>query len=104
MTTQGPAFCSLSPDALRERLAMIRREVLPHAIASEALPKGRAWRFANSAELRDTLERLVALERECCRAGVTFALEQRGDQLRLEVHGVEPDAEVFCSLEEGALA
>ncbi len=79
---------------------MIRREILPHALASEPLPQGRAWRFPASPALGAKLEHLVALERECCRDGVRFELTERRTELVLEVHGVDPNAEIFRPLEE----
>ena len=100
--TDATSYCSLSPDELADRIAMIRRDVLPHATASEALPKGRAWTFDNTPEVAAKLEHLVALERECCREGVTVALVECVDRLRLEVHGIDPNAAVFRSLEGGA--
>ena len=96
--TESPSFCSLPPDAFAERVAMIRNEILPRADATERLSDGRAWTFANGSELRAELEHLVALERECCGAQVRFELEERGETLRLAVHGVDPDAAVFSSI------
>jgi hypothetical protein len=94
---EAASFCTLNKEQLAERIAMIRREVLPHALAKQVLPDGRAWTFDRT--LRTKLEQLVALERECCRDGVTFALEEHASQLRLEIRGVDPNAAVFQSLE-----
>jgi hypothetical protein len=89
-------FCSLDRTALAERIAMIHREILPHARGSEALPDGRAWNFPSGPDMQAKLEHLVALERECCREGIDFELmETRDGALRLEVRGIDPNAAVF---------
>ncbi len=93
------SFCTLSPEALRERLAVIRDEVLSHATSSEVLPDGRAWSFRAGEARRAQLEELVALERECCGDGVAFELSASESGLRLAVRGVDPWADVFRALE-----
>ncbi len=95
-------FCALSSEALRERISMIRREVLPRARARERLADGRAWHFASDPATRETLEELVALERECCADGIVFDLGEHEGGLRLAVRGVDPDAAVFRALEPAA--
>ena len=94
------SFCTLDPKALRERIAMVRREILPHATRTEALSDGRAWTFP--ATLRNRLQQLVELERQCCTDEVRFSLREIEGELRLEVHGVDPNAEVFRALESTA--
>jgi len=79
--------CALGASELAERVAWIRREILPHALAREDLPAGGfAWELAAAAGLAETLDRLVALESACCVAlafaRVPSALPGR---LRLEV-------------------
>ena len=80
------AQCTLDPQALRERIAMVRRDVLPLSQHSEALDDGYAWEFPARPDVRETLETWVALEGECCRGGVRFELVEAGPSaLRVEV-------------------
>lgn len=93
--------CTLSPEGLAERIAWVRREILPHAIHSERLPTGIAWELDAAPGLVEKLDRLVTLERECC-DGIVFehGRSAQPGRLRLEVRGVNPDAEAFRSLRE----
>lgn len=88
------AICSLPPRALAERIAWIRDEILPHARRCERLASGIAWELDAAPGLAEKLEWLVALERECC-GDIVFE-HMQGSQpgrLRLEVRGIDPDAE-----------
>ena len=91
--------CTLPKDGLAERLAWIREEILPHACRSERLESGFAWELDAAPGLAEKVDRLIALERECC-SSIVF---ERTDaslpgRLRLEVRGVDPDAAVFRAL------
>ena len=87
--------CSLSSAELEDRLAMIRREILPHVKRSEDLRSGRAWEFEETSALRAKLEQWVELERRCC-GGLDWSLERLpADRLRLTVLGVEPGSGFF---------
>lgn len=90
--------CTLPPDDLRERLAWIRGEVLPHARGNEPLlpGPGHVWTFPRTPERRTQLERLVALESACCRGPVGFQLEEDAaqDVLRLVVRGIGSAADL----------
>ena len=94
--------CALSADRLRERLAWIRGEILPHAVASEKLPDGIAWEFADAPGLAAKLDQLIALERECC-SSIVF--QQTGSlpagSRRLEARGFDPGAAGFAALQVG---
>jgi hypothetical protein len=92
--------CSLSASELRERIAMVRAEVLPHVIESGRRADGFAWEFAETAEMRQKLERLVALEGQCCRGEVRWALEAPGDARRLclVLSGIDPDSKLLDRL------
>ena len=97
------AVCTLSAGGLGERLAWIRSEIMPHAVASERSPDGIAWELEDAPGLAAKLDRLVALERECC-SGIVF--EHRtsptvGRRL-LEVRGIDPRAAVFATLQPDA--
>jgi hypothetical protein len=87
------ATCSLSREALRERLGWIRDEVLVHARSHERLADGVAWELEAVPGLAEKLDRLVALERECC-GDLTFE-RMPGSQpgtLRLELRGIDAEA------------
>jgi hypothetical protein len=92
--------CTLSPEGLNERLAWIRDEILPFARSSERLVSGRAWELDEAPGLAEKIDRLIALERQCC-DGIVFE-RLSGSQpgrLRLEVCGIDPDAEVLRALD-----
>jgi len=83
--------CSLSPDALRERIALVRSELMPQVVETATRSDGFSWQFEDTPELRRKLEHLVALERECC-SGLGWELERLSStrRLRLTVAGIEP--------------
>lgn len=87
------ATCSLSREALRERLGWIREEILVYARRRERLVDGVAWELDAAPGLAEKLDHLVALERECC-SGLTFE-RMPGSQpgtLRLELRGIDAEA------------
>src|SRR5688572_20147513 len=91
--------CSLPTDERRARLAMIRREILPHANRREVLADGMAFEFQHSPAMQKTLEDLVAFERGCC-GGLSWNLDQASSGvLRLRIHGLAPDSELFRTVE-----
>jgi hypothetical protein len=95
---ETPTVCSLPSDQLSDRLAMIRREILPHATRRQVLADGVAVEFAHTAEMEKTLEDLVAFERKCC-SGLTWSLTRpSADVLRLSVEGLGPDSDLFGPL------
>lgn len=93
------AACTLSPDGLAERLAWIRTEVVPHVVETERVDDGLALELAAAPGLAGTLERWIALERECC-AGLSFARRASAapGRLRLEIRGIDPDAAALSLL------
>ncbi len=97
------AVCTLPADGLSERLAWIRSEILPHAVASEPGPDGIAWELEDTPGLVTKLDRLVALERECC-SGIAFehGASRTPGRIRFEVRGVDPRAPVFSALQGAA--
>jgi hypothetical protein len=92
--------CTLPPDAITERLAWIRTEIIPHALHSERLSNGVALELDNAPGVSEKLDRLVELERDCC-SGIDFARVDASvaDRVRFEIRGVDPDAAVFGPLE-----
>lgn len=105
---RGPAsdparVCTLPPAGLAERLAWIRQEILCHALERVRLERGWAFELACVPGLDEKLERLVALEGECC-PGIAFerVASATPGRLRLEVRGIDPDGSVFRSLGRGA--
>jgi hypothetical protein len=82
-------FCLLSTEELSERRGWIDREIAPHTQRKHVLADGVAWDFDASAALRERLERLVALERQCCGPNdVAFSVRTvDADTLRLEIRG-----------------
>jgi hypothetical protein len=99
MRPEEAAFCSLSPEGLGERLAWIRAEILPHVLRTERLAHGLAFELEAAPGLAETIDRLIALERECCRS-LRFERSAAAPpgRLRLEVHGVDPDSAALRSL------
>src|SRR5687767_9765784 len=98
-TRLDPAeVCTLSPDGLGKRIAWIRDEILPHAHRIERLESGLAWELDRAPGLAEKVERLIALERECC-SGIVFERLDSATRghMRLEVRGIDPDAEIFRS-------
>jgi hypothetical protein len=90
--------CSLSDDGLNQRLAWIRREIIPHVVETIRLERGIAFELRAAPGLAETVDHLVGLERQCCSS---LVFERRASaapgRLRLEVRGIDPDAEVFRS-------
>lgn len=93
-------ICTLPADGLGERLAWVRAEILPHAIAIDRSEDGIAWKLEDVPGLAEKLDRLVALERECC-VGVVFEHRMSSTPGRrvLEVRGIDPRAAVFAKLQ-----
>ena len=95
-----PDACTLTPPEFGERLRWIREEILPHAKGREALEGGAAWRFEAGPSMRAKLERLVALESDCCDPDeIRFVLheEPATGGLRLEVHGIDPESMLLAT-------
>jgi len=84
-------LCLLPSDQLEERLDWVNREIAPHATRRIEIPNGVAWDFEATAELRQRLELLASLERECCGpADVEFAVRETGAaRLRFEILGAK---------------
>ncbi len=92
-------FCTLSPEDLEQRVAMIRREILPRVLAKLELEDGVGWEFEATADNRKKLEELTELERQCCR-GLSFEIREdpNGTRLRWEILGIDPNTAIFGDL------
>lgn len=94
------AVCSLPPDDMAARMAWVRQEILPHAIETVRLGRGLAFELLAAPGLGERLDRLVELERACCSEIVFESMASAvPGRLRLEVRGIDPDAEIFRSLD-----
>jgi hypothetical protein len=91
--------CSLSTDALEDRLAMIRREIQPHASTTQELENGIAWDFDATPEMKAKLEDLARLERQCC-SELDFEVWENPSRtrLRFEISGADPKTGFFDAL------
>ena len=91
--------CTLGPDELADRLRWIREEILPHALGKERLEDGIAIEVSNAPGMSDRIDHWIELERACC-DGIRF--ERHGgrtrEQLRIEIHGVDPQGRLFGAL------
>jgi hypothetical protein len=81
--------CTLSQASLGERIAMVRRDILPWVRGGVHLEDGFRLELAPEAGVRERLERWAELERACCREA-RFEIDETGGGLRLTVHGIEP--------------
>jgi hypothetical protein len=88
--------CTLDAHGRQDRLGWIRSEVLPHVREATALADGFAWEC--EAAGRATVERWVALERECCGSVSWEVMLRRDGSLRLEVRGDDPAVSSLASL------
>ena len=90
-------FCTLPAKSLAERVAWIRAEILPHARVAEPIDAGVAWELDAAPGLAEKIDRLIALERECC-ATLVFARAASATpgRVRLEIRGA--GAQIFRTL------
>ena len=83
--------CSLSRTALRSRRSMIAALLRQTLQPPEVVPGGRRLHFPASAALGAQLERLIALEAECC-PFLTLTAQTSAGQLSLTITG-PPEAQ-----------
>jgi hypothetical protein len=65
--------CTLSPDDLKQRIAWIQAELLPHV---------RVWELEDAPGVQQKLEQWIALERQCC-TSLALRVTRRWGRLRL---------------------
>ena len=94
-----PDMCRLSDDQLTTRLAEVRRDILPHIRKTHNLEDGFLLECNDTLNLKAKVERLGALEQECC-AGLRFELQEKPqpEGLKLKIRGIDPQAEAFEQL------
>ncbi|MBW2292515.1 MAG: hypothetical protein JRG89_11040 [Deltaproteobacteria bacterium] len=92
--------CNLSDEQYAARREELREGLMPLARGREHLSDGLALLFDSSAEMREKLEAFVAFERECC-PGLGFSVHDAPRALRLEIHGIDPDASAFAGVGTG---
>jgi hypothetical protein len=86
-----PLVCSLSPDGLRERKALIDQLLARGLTGLAAIPGGARARFVTVPGLRADLEALVELEARCC-AFLSLTMAAVDDAIVLDVTG-PPEAQ-----------
>lgn len=89
--TAGPVVCSLGGPELAGRFDEWRDLARRALVEREPHPAGAVVRYRRTAETARELDRLIALETDCC-AFLTFHLESLGDELRLTVTGPDQAA------------
>jgi hypothetical protein len=82
----APIACTLTGPELAERRNTILNVLRKATVRTHRLPNGYAYDFQVSAEMPVQLERLVALERQCCQF-LTFNIVETLNTIRLEVTG-----------------
>jgi len=100
METDSPpvdprAVCTLPPRGLAQRIEWVRREILPHAVASRRGADSVTWEFDDGPEIASKLDAWVALERECC-SSIDFEHGSDPGRRWLRIRGVDPDAAIFA--------
>ena len=102
---KGPGYdpaeiCSLPEQGRSDRLAWVRREILPYAVETVRPERGLALELTSAPGLAEKLDRLIELERECCSE---LVFERRASAtpggLRLEIYGIDPDSAGCQSLQ-----
>lgn len=90
-------ICNLSDEQVAARRKELREGLMPLARGREHLADGLALLFDSSSEMREELEAFVAFERKCC-PGLGFSVHDVPGSLRLEIHGIDPDASAFAGV------
>jgi hypothetical protein len=88
--TEIPMACTLSPDRMRDRAALIDGLARDALIAREEIAGGVRSRLRDAPGVERRARELVAAETECC-AFLSFELERHGGELWLDVTGA-PEA------------
>jgi hypothetical protein len=83
----NPIACALTNVEMRERRRTLLDSIQSAIIDTTDLPSGYLYRFDANDELRERLDRLLTLERQCC-PFLTFHLNDSGEEtICLEIAG-----------------
>jgi hypothetical protein len=86
--TDPPIACTLSPDRMTARLALIDALAADGMLDRTATDAGLRVRLRDSPEIEQRTRELVAAESRCC-AFLDFDLGREGDTLVLDISGPE---------------
>jgi hypothetical protein len=65
--TDLPIVCTLTPETLKTRRAGLLPGLMSRAVERLDVDNGYRVRFAPDAEILETIARVIAAERQCCR-------------------------------------
>jgi hypothetical protein len=83
-----PVGCTLSPEALNVRRAILLKALFQRASEHIDLPNGCRLRFAGDSEILLDIARMVEAERHCCRfLQFTIAVDADGGPITLDLSG-----------------
>jgi hypothetical protein len=94
--TELPIACTLSPDGMTARLALIDALAADGLLARTPTDTGLRVRLRDTPEIEQRTRQLVAAESECC-AFLDFSLGRDGGDLVLDITGPE-DAQPVIDL------
>jgi hypothetical protein len=83
-----PIACTLSPDGVTARRALIDALAVDGLIDRTTTDKGLRVRLRDAPEIERRTRELVAAESKCC-AFLDFSLERQGEHLVLDIAGPE---------------
>lgn len=84
--TDLPIACTLTPDAMTDRLAFIGQLAQDGLIAREPTDAGLRVRLRDTEDVERRTRELMAAESSCC-SFLTFSLERVAGELVLEISG-----------------
>jgi hypothetical protein len=83
-----PIACTLTPDAMTDRLAFIEKLRTDALIAREATSTGARVRLRDAGDVERRTRQLIAAESSCC-SFLSFSLDRVDGELVLEIDGPE---------------
>jgi hypothetical protein len=84
--TDLPIACTLTSDAMTDRLALIEKLAVDGLIARESTDAGLRVRLRDTEDVERRARELIAAESSCC-SFLTFSLERVDGELVLEIVG-----------------
>ena len=94
--TEPAMVCSLSSRDLRTRREMLRATLVPHIVSVETISTGLRVSFPATPAVREKVETLVGLERQCC-GFLSFEVTPGDKSLALTIEG-PPEAKDTLNL------